>query len=122
MNRNRISSSVKNGGMFYKMIYEDEMKDLIEMESEEGQSVEGALASSQGIWDERACPVWCGNEGGSRKDELFLRLEPGSWMVVRVVDLIQSDEVVEVSSETWCSALFIKDGGIEGRSLISSKI
>ena len=28
---------------------------------------------------------------------MFLRLEPGSWMVVRVVDLIQSDEVVEVS-------------------------
>jgi hypothetical protein len=39
-------------------------------------------------------------------------------MVVRVVDLTQSDEVVEVSSETCCSALFIKDGGIEGRSLI----
>jgi hypothetical protein len=50
---------------------------------------------------------------------MFLRLEPGSWTVVRVVDLIQSDEVVEVSSETWCSALFTKDGGIEGRSLIS---
>jgi hypothetical protein len=80
--------------------------------------VEGALASLQGIWDERACPVLCGNEGGSRKDRMFLRLEPGSWMVVRVVDLTQSDEVVEVSSETCCSALFIKDGGIEGRSLI----
>jgi hypothetical protein len=50
---------------------------------------------------------------------MFLRLEPGSWMVVKVVDLIQSDEVVGVSSETWCSALFTKDGGTEGRSLIS---
>jgi hypothetical protein len=37
------------GECFDKMIYEDEMKDLIAMESEEGQSVEGALASSQGI-------------------------------------------------------------------------
>jgi hypothetical protein len=36
------------GECFDKMIYEDEMKDLIAMESEEGQSVEGALARDLG--------------------------------------------------------------------------